>query len=724
MQAVRLTGFVAFALIASTAGVALANPYESFISIENQDDLYDLQASQTITDETFAQLLDLLDRGVDLNTASRDALYELPNLSYDDVDAIIKLRQLQGRVRDPADLVVAGAISAEKLYAISAFLVTTSDEQNPLAVHGYVRALTRGAPADRKLPATLLQTRIKTLQHWTAGAAAVLTRERIGAPSWDVDRRALVADPQKLRVELPKFFVRYDDEQFAVIAGSYRIGFGQRLVFDNSNAYNPNGLTYDDQLFFDASLTRGCKESKGELSVSPCEGKLSQYVTSDFRWRDGLFGVAGGAKQIAVGDGWLQLYGWASYARRSIYQYELVDRSACKDPSADKDAACTAPAVYRRPDGPLQTATSRFSFQTLPNVFGELLGGADATLFVNRRSHIGVTGYAAVERNLVDGVQLDTQEWSRLPTGRRFGAIGTNASFGFDNLDVFGEVAYSFDASPDPAGPVQGGGGPGAILRTTWTQKHQELEGSVRYYGTNFVNPYARPLAAADELNGQRARDELGARVRHQWDNPRLTLRSFVDVWFTPSDKTPKLDSYIRADINASRDWRWGVWLRFRDKDLRQAGRNQCYEVATDTDENGEPVPCKGQQLTSIARLSFRPDKSLSTTLQAQHSLVDDKNRYPTRFRQDIGAALTAMYRPIERLRLHGRVRYLFEDISDNAYLEQSLNTYVDAMYRLRQRDDLRVRIDANFYLDKRKATEERSPSPELSLWLGYEAHF
>ena len=343
---------------------AQANPYESFISIENEDDLYDLQSQQAITDDTFNQLLDLLDRGVDLNTADRDGLYELPNLSYDEVDAILKLRDLQGRIRDPAELVAAGVLSQEKLYAIAAFLTLAPAKDNPLNAHGFVRMLTRASIKDRTAPATTLRGRAVALSHWSAGFASVLTRLRLGEAQWDPTRKALVADGPSLRVELPKIFARYKTDTYDAVAGSYRIGFGQRLVFDNTNAYNPNGLQMDDQIFFDSDLTRSCKESKGELPAAPCDVNSAPYVTPDFRWRDGLFGAAGGAKHVPLGEGWMQLYGWASYSRRGIYQYELVNRDLCPDPSDDSNPNCTAPNVYNRPDGDLLTPTSRFSYQT------------------------------------------------------------------------------------------------------------------------------------------------------------------------------------------------------------------------------------------------------------------------------------------------------------------------------------------------------------------------
>ena len=72
--------------------------------------------------------------------------------------------------------------------------------------------------------------------------------------------------------------------------------------------------------------------------------------------------------------------------------------------------------------------------------------------------------------------------------------------------------------------------------------------------------------------------------------------------------------------------------------------------------------------------------------------------------------------------RLRVRVRYLDEAINDNTYLERSLAALGDYAMRVRSRDTLRVRLDTKFWLDKRMATTLRTPSPEVSLWLFYEA--
>ena len=46
-----------------------------------------------------------------------------------------------------------------------------------------------------------------------------------------------------------------------------RAGFGQRLVFDNSSDYSPNGLYLDDQLFSGTDLATACKRLGDWLSA-------------------------------------------------------------------------------------------------------------------------------------------------------------------------------------------------------------------------------------------------------------------------------------------------------------------------------------------------------------------------------------------------------------------------------------------------------------------------
>jgi hypothetical protein len=726
---------VTLAVVAS-ARAAHAIPYETFINVDSESDLQDLLSMQEITQDTFDELVDLLSAGVDLNTADRAELYTLPNLTYDDVDKIIAYRdKMGGYIKDPAELVTAGALTSEKLLSISSFLVVHPPGENPLQAHGFAIGMTRYTLHDNKIPPFGLRARITALRHLTAGIAATTTRLWVGDPVYDPNRDALIADAPGYQFHVPKAYVKWEDDQMTAIIGSYRAGFAQRLVFDNSRHYTPNGLYLDDQLFFSTDLTSECKESAGELAASPCIGDAgNRYVTPDWEWRDGLFGVGVGAKRLELGDGWLQAYGWASASRRSIYQYELVDRAQCADPHDDGDPKCGAPTVFKTPDGELLTPTSRYSFETLPNVFGEKLVGGNVAYFADRRSSVGMTAYGATETNLVRGMDLDFQEWSRLPTGRTFGAAGANFSYGHGWFDIFGEAAYSYDKLPPTMlSAATGGGGPAGILRMTATDKREELEVVLRYYSTDYLNPYARPISQPDEFEGQRARDELGGRLRYYINAKRYTIRALLDLWVPPSTfssdpvknpaghVTTKLDTYVRTDMRTTEELRLGLWLRYQDKDLSTGGHNQCYEVPTDTNENGEPVPCFGRQITTIVRAQYRPEARLSGLLMVEHQLVDDAPRYMDRFRQDIAIWLIGLYKPNKDLRLRARLRYFDEGIDDNTYLERSLSALFDVAAVVRDRDTLRVRLDTKFWLDDRASTLVRYPNPELAAWLWYE---
>jgi hypothetical protein len=733
-------GHLALLAALLSARTAQATPYETFIDVDDEGDLQDLLAAGDISQDTYDELLDLMSRGVDLAKADRNELYTLPNLTYEDVDAIIAFRGLnQGRINDPSDLVGAGALSQDKLLAIAAFIIVRDPKDtNPLAAKGWIRAWTRASghdfapsePNDPFIPPLALRARVTAMRYLTAGVALTNTRLEIGEPVYDPNRGALIADARSNQVHVPKAYVKWETNDVAAIAGTFRAGFGQRLVFDNSLHYSPNGIYLDDQIYYSADLATACRESAGELIVSPCAGAAgAEYVTPDFQWRDGLLGVAAGAKHIELSAGWLQLYGWASAHRRSIYQYELYQpTAACTDPHDDDNDACSAPVVYVTPDGNLLDPAARHSFASLPNVFQERIAGANVSYFADRRSSMGLTFYAADEVSLVDGMDLDFQEWSRTPYGGRFGALGANFSYGKNWFDLFGEAALSFDSmNVDDANltPAHGGGGPAGILRMTATRKKEELEVVGRYYSTDYANPFARPISASDEFEGQRARDEAGVRARYLRSSKDFQLHALVDVWTNPSNyDAAKLDTYVRANVKTT-DYLWlGLWEHYQDKDLAEGGHDQCFSISNETDENGEPVPCAGRQVSTIGRAQYVPNRQSSVVVQLEHQLVDDNTRMElmNKWRQDVAAWLIAYYRPTPGMRLRGRVRYLDEAIHDNTYLERSVSALGEVTMRMRDKDNLRVRVDTKFWLDDRMSTQQRVPNPELSLWLFYEA--
>lgn len=710
----RLTIVLAALLV---AGTARANPYEAFIDVDSEEELYDLLASRQITDETFEVLIDLFHRGVDLNTAGREELYSLPNLTYDEVDAILAYRAEQGFIRDPVELVAAKVLTEDQLLAIAAFLVVRDPFAGVAAVHGFVQAQTAFTVGDDRVPPVALRTRVLAGRHLTAGAAFVLTRLRPGDAVYDPNRDALLVDGPAARPNLVKVYVHWDTDEAAAIAGTYRIGFGQRLTFDASSDYTPNGIYRDDQVYRDLDLARACREGQGELDASPCADDFS-YVTADFRWREALLGAAAGLKHLDVGDGWLQLYGWGSFQPRSIYQYELYDASQCADPRDDDDPACAAPDVFLRPEGDRLAPAGELIYSTLPDMYGEGLVGGNATYFLSRRNYVGVIGYGATTTWLVDDedLQLDFQEWSSRPIGGRFGAVGLTSSIGVQRFDIGAELAQSFDEMPDGEGPTSGGGGPAAIVRATYTEpRRHEVELSARYYDVDYVNPYARPIAGPDELDGQRARDEAGVRARFTGRFGALALRAGADAWVNPSDDLRHAEGYLRADVAASKAIRWGAWLDVHDRDRSDV----CTEAGAIDPATG--FECKGRRATTTGRVAWKVDRDLAVSAQASYELIDEG---ADGYRQDVSAWGAATWKPTRALRLRARVRYLTEDLEASDTYEESIWTYIEAWLRLRDKDRLRVRVDLYGWLDDRESTEAREPSPELRFWAMYDARF
>jgi hypothetical protein len=754
----RLRSFV----LSVTALLAVALPrsahaieYEVFIDVDTYDELNELWVNGIISEDTFNTLVEIQRRGVDINRADREQLYSLPNLTYEDVDRIIAYRTEVGVIHAPADLVASGVLSSEKLGSVLMFLRVDDQREKLTATHGFVSYQTAWSQEDRGVPPMTLQARITTLRQLTVGFAGFVTRQRPGNPVWDPNREALIAEEMQPRFNPRKYFVQWDTNRWGVIAGTYRMGFAQRLTFDNSNSYTPNGFFLDDAVYRYNKLGVECRESAGELPESPCTGAAGDVnVTRDFRWRDNdLRGIAIGAKHLSLPVGWLQIYGFGSWQSRQIYQYEIYDKNSCEDP---RDEACSAPTVYVARDGePLLDPKASHKFQTLPNMFDEVLGGGNFSWFHDRRTHVGLTGYGATALWKVDGANLDFQEWSSIPFGGSWGALGADMAWGRGWSDLGIEVARSFDSMKQVThDPDYGGGGFASIVRHTSTFGSNEIEVTARYYDKRYANPYAGPISQADEFDGNRARNETGGRIRYGGRvADRLDVRALADVWVQPTQLAPKMQTYVRSDLDVNKWFRPGLWLQYRSSDLRP-NRNVGCELDSDSEQTSEDNihnddgsvdyrgGCVNEMGQIIARLGFRPIKNkLSIIAQYQHEFIDDAN-IQHRLRQDSVAMLTIRANPISSFRIAARLRYVFEDAHfdsrhqgtnpDNPEdvpgvrdrLQQSAWAYLDLSYVISKIFLIRARYDAFIWLDERDSTLARIPNPEHRLRFELEARF
>lgn len=739
----------AVALGAALIGVpaeARAATYEIFIDVDDEDELYDLQVAQQIGDGTFEILIDLIRRGVDLNTASRETLYALPNLTYEDVDQIIAYREEAGRIGDPAALVLAGVLSRRKLESIAAFIIVPNPEGSKIGVSGHVRYQTIYTPTDGRVPPMSLQARVSTLRHLTVGFAATLDRNRMDDVVWDPNRDALSSTGFKTTPRLPKYYAKWETPKWGVIAGTYNIGFGQRLVFDTTGRYTPNGFTLDDTLYRRYYLTTGCRESQGELAETPCPADAKR-VAPDFYDRPRQRGVAVGAKHIDMPVGWMQAYGFFSHQTKPVYQYGIYNRDVCDDPRVNTELfpECSSPDVYVAGASDPLAPESQFLYATLPNMYNEVQGGANISYFFDRRTHVGATGYGSGITWLADGADLDFQEWQRTPRGGPFGAAGADMSWGRKWSDLFAEVAYSFDSIEQ-----DGGGGPGAILRHTATWDTHEIETSFRYYDTKYRNPYARPIASADQTDGLRATDETGGRIRYTGlITDRVDLRTSFDIWHELSTGRTKLHTFARSDVQAL-DWlRPGLLVDYQTRDIGATGRDRCYSAfggegdyadtgidqASDLDPGSgilsfddyilgiDTGGCAGQRIRIQPRLRLDPHKRVNIQAQFQFDWIDD-DRYTNRYRNDARVVGIVGVNPIDPLRLRFRVAWDKDDISDDTYLNETLWAYAQASYRFESWLQPSIRYDIRAWLDDRDSTATRNPNPEHWVLLQIMSRF
>jgi hypothetical protein len=668
---------------------ARAAPDETEAGAEGELDLQVLEEDGLLSDEALAALLDLREARVDLERASRAELYGLPGLTYARVDALLTERESGGSPE--------AVLTPEELRRLEPFLSRHGRE----GLSGGLRGVTAYAPSDVLGPPVALQARVEGLAGLRAGVLASLTRRRLGAVWLDARRGALLAEAPAAALSLPKLYVQWTGERASVLVGTYRLGFGQRLTLDTTSRPTPDGFSPDDAFLVKGGGERLCQLAGGCAR----EGD----ITPDFRWTEGFRGVVGTVRGPVGGGASLSLTGFGSYQSRSLSQYELLDVAAC---ARARGTRCRAPEVLL---SGAETPGARLVSRTLPGVFHELAGGGHAALALSPRAHVGLTGWMARPSWAVEGLELDFQASSRYPAGGPFGAVGVDAAWGAGPVDLFAEVAHSFDSAPGQ------GGGLGAVQRAVLGDERQELELTLRYYGHGFANPYGGASSGPDEDEGLRARNELGARVRYSYRAPwAWRVRGEVEAWALPSDgAVPGSAGTAHLRASARVDWlglsflQPSLWVEHRNKDLGQGGRGLCFEGSA----------CAGEQYRVAARVRVALEDVLAVAAQYQHTLAGS-SRLPEGLQQDGRAVLDVLVRPLPSLRVRGRASWLDEDLSDPGRGEQALRATVDVGWAVLDAVTTRARYELAVELSKAASARAPPEPPRHQLRLELETRF
>jgi len=645
----------------------------AWIDAETEDDLDARLANEEVSPDEHAALVALLREPLDINAASRDAVASLPGLTPHDVEGILSWRHVTGGCRQIAELGVI--LSPAHVRALRPF-VRCGVSSNAKAFAGGTRIRARYVPPDRRMPPLALETDL-VWSRLRAGVTVLLDRFALRSVRYDPTEQAWVTPGPAPQLSARRYVVAWHASRWQLLAGTYSVGFAQRLTFDTTSRTAPHGV-YPELALQD-----------GQGLAASCPGCTPDYDTAA-----SLHGLALTLGRLPLRRAGLDLHAWISASRPRIYQYDLMSAEAC-EVEASGDLSCPSPRVL--------DANTPLSYQHLPGVAWHLLGGANATVHLGPRTRVGLRGYGASTVWARGQRHVDYRPSARIPSGGPYGAAGVDVAWGRRRTDLFLELSYAH-ASTRSLPYLRFAAIAGH--RATWDR--HAIEWTARAYGPGYENPHAGPIAAADEYEGLRARDELGLRVRYDGRLAGRTgfggrtgvggrtgfggrLSATFDLWSSWTRPRPQLLAAVRQGWRIGRRTELWIEASFQDRDLRAAGPKHCFEGAS---ADG----CRGEATRLLAGLRLTPHPRVSLRASYRHRISGAPDLGG--IRHDGAAALELRARPVDavRLRLRGRWSHAAMGRGEGEHLLHaggSIDVFPGAKTALGTGYDITMRLDA-----------------------------
>ena len=106
--------------------------------IDNEEDLLELYYSGLLDDQELDQLLELFNNPLDINVASREALFDLPGITQTTADAIVRLREEHGSIEAEMDLITLPGVGDKVFEQILPFIEELPPVRSKVPVKGVI----------------------------------------------------------------------------------------------------------------------------------------------------------------------------------------------------------------------------------------------------------------------------------------------------------------------------------------------------------------------------------------------------------------------------------------------------------------------------------------------------------------------------------------------------------------------------------------------------------
>jgi hypothetical protein len=526
---------------------ALAFDYGTPILVRSEADIIELEYMGEIDEELRDQLLDLYDNPIDLNTASREDLYLLPEITYGLADRIIERRD-----RDPFDTPreLREIVGRSIWNQVKPFVASMKVPEPPEPLKGVVSARYLDKFDDDKPPVASLKAKVR-YQKWLE--AGVLVAEERGVYGVSYEGDSITVEGMRPVVSLERVYAEIDRGSWAVMMGHYKAGFGQRLTFDVTDKQRPHGFYQD-------------------LTITEDYEDYDSYSVSRR-----LLGVAASTERHLGPEGpKLDLTVFASSNPHDLYY------------------------TYFSPHDYTVTGDDEVTYPTFPWIYREDIVGLNASLFWAKRIHAGFTGWGG---HVSKAYEFDFTN-TPVPNRDFYGALGVDGAWGSGMVDVLGEVALT-----DTGGlgaRAESVVDQGMVEASLAMRYYGEGFDNPHSRGKSEPDQYSYDDSYEEYQyiisGGDRDRDEIGPQAQIVFD-PYGWIRMRVkgDLWQVPSEQITH--SYVEGRIDLDPIDYVGIDLvgYMRDKDIAVGGREQDYD-----DSDG-----KGAKNALGAGITLQPVESL-----------------------------------------------------------------------------------------------------------------